>query len=73
VVRLPFPSGIENRQPFDRVYALAAKVADGAIGLVAYGDKLIAGLKKPPNASAKGKPGSQRLLQSPHAEEPADE
>jgi hypothetical protein len=42
--QLPFPSGREERRPFDRAYALVTDCADRASTLVCYGDDLIARL-----------------------------
>jgi hypothetical protein len=45
VVKLPFPSGHEARQPFDRVYSLVTKVADETSAVASHGGKLMDAMK----------------------------
>ena len=42
--QLPFPSGREERRPFDRVYALVTDLAERVSTLLFIGDELIARL-----------------------------
>jgi hypothetical protein len=44
VVQLPFPSGHEERQPFNRVYTLVTDCAERISTLVGYSHELIARL-----------------------------
>lgn len=44
VVQLPFPSGREERQPFNRAYTLVTDCAERVSSLVGYSHELIARL-----------------------------